>query len=50
MKSDSPLNFNEIHIRKSMISELSTLADLRWALCSNDEETEHTKDKAHFTK
>ncbi|WP_051941027.1 GNAT family N-acetyltransferase [Stenoxybacter acetivorans] len=50
MKSGSPLNCNEIHIRKSIISELPTLADLRWALCSDDEETEQPIDKAHFTE
>lgn len=39
---------NEIHIRKCRFDEFSTLASLRWALCSNDEKTEQPKDKTHF--
>ncbi|CDL80568.1 GNAT family N-acetyltransferase [Xenorhabdus szentirmaii] len=50
MKSSDTLNCDEIHIRTSIITELSTLADLRWALCSDDGKTEQPIDKAHFTE
>lgn len=48
MKSGGSLDCNKINIRKSIIAELPALAELRWALCSDDEETELPVDKAHF--
>lgn len=50
MKSGNPKNYGEIHIRKSVIDELPVLADLRWALCRDDDETEQSVDKVHFTE
>lgn len=50
MKSGCFLDCNKINIRKSIISELPALAELRWALCSDDGETELPVDKAHFTE
>lgn len=50
MKSGGFLECNKIKIRKSTITELPALAELRWALCSDDEETELPVDKAHFTE
>ncbi|WP_261893408.1 MULTISPECIES: GNAT family N-acetyltransferase [Enterobacteriaceae] len=39
---------NKINIRKSIIAELPALAELRWALCSDDGETELPVDKSRF--
>ncbi|WP_226020386.1 GNAT family N-acetyltransferase [Serratia symbiotica] len=50
MKSDGSLDRNKINIRKSIIAELPALAELRWALCSDDVETELPVDKARFTE
>ncbi|WP_174891348.1 GNAT family N-acetyltransferase [Candidatus Hamiltonella defensa] len=50
MKTGSPLDCNEIHIRRSIITELSTLADLRWALCSDDGEITPSTDKSIYTE
>ena len=50
MKSGGSLNCNKINIRKSTVAELPVLAELRWALCSDDEETDFPIDKARFTE
>lgn len=50
MKADNSLDCNKVNIRKSTTAELSALAELRWALCSDDEETEPPVDKARFTE
>ncbi|MEG6138972.1 GNAT family N-acetyltransferase [Enterobacter kobei] len=50
MKSGDSLDCSNINIRKPTIAELPILAELRWALCSDDEETELPVDKARYTE
>ncbi|CAI1146114.1 MULTISPECIES: GNAT family N-acetyltransferase [Serratia] len=50
MKSGNTQITDEIKFRKSITDEWPILADLRWALCSDDGETEQPIDRTLFTE